>query len=134
MPRNIRTTPPLLRALRGLEESSDLAQVRFAEVRERRHRRALVHAARALEVVDLEGDALLLRALGAQVRRAELRAADAEVGVAVEAARRGEEQGAGFGLGRQLLLLDPPRNRCLELGAEGFLGSRALVREHAHRE
>src|SRR4051794_5126567 len=105
MPRNIRTTPPLLRALGGLEESGDLAQVRFAEVRERRHRRALVHAARALEVVDLEGDALLLRALGAQIRRAELRAADAEVGVAVEAARRGEEQGAGFGLGRQLLLL-----------------------------
>src|SRR5436190_24076648 len=117
MPRNIRTTPPLLRALGGLEESSDLAQVRFAEVRERRHRRALVHAARALEVVDLEGDPLLLGALGAQVRRTQLRAADAEVRVAVEAARRCEEQGALLSLRRQLLLLDPPGNRCFELGA-----------------
>src|SRR5436189_2948689 len=107
MPRNIRTTPPLLRALGGLEEGGDLAQVRVAEppgAPERRHRRALVHAARALEVGDLEGDPLVLRTLGTQVRRTQLRAADAEICVAVEAARAGEEQGAGLRLGRQLLL------------------------------
>src|SRR5213595_500384 len=131
MPRNIRTTPPLLRALGGLEEGGDLAQVRWRSALrwiskrcERRHRRARVHAARALEMGDLKRDPLVLRAFGAQVRRTQLGAADAEVGVAVEAARAGEEQGARLCLGRQLLLLDPPRNRCLELGAEGLLGSR----------
>src|SRR6266536_2284572 len=81
MPRKIRTKRTLLRAFGGLEEGGELAQVGFAKRREHRHRRALVDAARALEVRDLEGDPLVLRALGAQVGGAELRAADAEVRV-----------------------------------------------------
>ena len=46
---------------------------------------------RVLEVGDLEGDAPVLRALGAQVRRARETAARAEIAVAVEAADLGED-------------------------------------------
>ena len=67
--KSTRATSYLLRALGGFEERRRAA-VRFvlAEPGERRHRRARVHARRALEVGDLEGDALVLRALGGQVR------------------------------------------------------------------
>ena len=64
------------------------------ERRERRHRRAGRLAARVLEVVDLPLDASALRAFGRQVGRAEVLAARAEVDVAVEAARLGEQRRA----------------------------------------
>src|SRR5581483_9511922 len=91
MPRETRTRLRLLPALRRLEEGGELAQVVLAEGRERRHRRPRVDTARALEMVDLELDALVLRALGGQVGRAEVRRAGAEVGVAVEAAHLRED-------------------------------------------
>ena len=56
--------------------------------------RAAVHAGRALQVRDLEGDALVLRALGGELRRAEVVPAVAQVRVAVQAARDREELGA----------------------------------------
>src|SRR5205085_4155605 len=105
----------------------ELAQVRCAEIGEGRHRRALVHAARALEMGDLEGDALVLRSLGAQVRRAELRTAGAEVLVAVEAAGGREEIRSGNSVRRQVLLLHPSGYRSAQRGAERFLRGGALV-------
>ena len=62
----------LLRALGGFEERRELFQAGVAEPGERRHRRARVDARRAFEVRDLERDALVLRALGGQIRRARL--------------------------------------------------------------
>src|SRR4051812_16487417 len=134
MPRKTRTLESLLRALGGLEENREPAQVVLAEVREGRHRRAVVDAAWALEMRDLERDALVLRPLGAQVRRAELRAAGVEISVAVETPGGREQQGSGDGLLRQLLLLHPAGYRGFQLGAERFLRRRALVREDAHGE
>src|SRR6185369_9880369 len=132
MPR--KTRKALFCPLGGLEENRQLAQVCVAEVGEGRHRGALVDAAWALEMRDLEGDALVLRTLGGQVGRAEQRAADAVVGVAVEAAGGRKELGAGYGLWRKLLGLDPVRHVGQELGAERLLRRGALVRQHAHRE
>src|SRR5438128_4229667 len=74
----------LLAALRGLEEGGERLQVLRALVREGRHRAARIDARRALQMRDLEGDALVLRALGRQVRRAEEVAPRAEVGMAVQ--------------------------------------------------
>src|SRR3982751_3219947 len=81
----------LLRALGGFEERRDLFQTIVSEACERRHRRAGVDARRALEVRDLEGDALVLRAFGGQLGGAEVGAAVAVVGVTIEAARNGEQ-------------------------------------------
>src|SRR5206468_3630872 len=99
--------PVLLGTLRGLEEGRELGQLLVAEGGEARHRRARVDAARALQVVDLELDSLVLGALGAQVGRAEVRAPGAEVGVAAHTPRLGEELGAGDrgGVVREALLL-----------------------------
>src|SRR5205823_14513284 len=117
----------LLGPFGGLEENRELAQVCVAEGREGRHRRAFVDAAGALEMCNLEGDAFVLRPLGTQVRCSELRAADTEVGVAVEAAGGREELGAGNRLRRQLLRLHPIRNVRQELGPERLLRRGALV-------
>src|SRR6476646_11577957 len=120
MPRKTRMAPTLLGTLGGLEEDGELVQVVVAEIGERRHRRARVDAARTLEVVDLELDALVLGALGGEVRRAEVRAAGAEVGVAVRTARLGEQVGAREGLlvVLEALLLCPARDRCLHLARD----------------
>src|SRR5437763_1522299 len=126
----------LLAALRGLEEGGERLQVRRPLVRERRHRAARLDARRALQVGDLEGDALVLRALVAEVGRTEVVAADAEVGVAVEAADDGEELGTAHRLGvaREMLLLRPGRHVGEVLGAERLLRGRATVGEHPHRD
>src|ERR671935_1608293 len=120
MPRKMRTEDSMLGPFRGLEERCELLQVRLAERSEDRHRRALVDAARALQVRDLECDPLSLRALGAQVRRTELRAADAEIGVAGRAAGLGEEPRTGHGrlVAREALLLRPARHRGEHLAGE----------------
>src|SRR6478735_7616883 len=109
-------------------------QVGVAEGRKGRHRRALVDAARAFEMCDLELDALVLRTFRRQIRRTQLRTAGAEVGVAVEAAGGREELRPRDGLRRQLLLLHPAWNSSLQLGAKGFLRRCSLVGEDAHRE
>src|SRR5438094_9399509 len=90
MPRKI-LTALLLLALGRLEEDREQLQVRVTEVGKRRHRRARVHAARALEVVDLELLALALRPLGREVARPEGRRAAADVRVAGLAARGRQE-------------------------------------------
>src|SRR5262245_32907888 len=73
--------PPLwlAGALGGFEEDGEPVQVVLAEVLEARHRRAWIDAARALEVVYLELDALVLGALRGQVRRAQVGGAGALV-------------------------------------------------------
>src|ERR671931_500711 len=126
----------LLRALGTLEERRELLETCVTKSAERRHRRARVHARRALQVRDLEGDALVLRALRSEFGRAWEPAAGAEVGVAVETARDREEVRPGDGLLvlREALLLRPRRHEGLQLRAERLLGSGALVREHAHRD
>src|SRR6266498_3618578 len=92
MPRKTCTrVSSLFGALRGLEEDGELSQVGVAELSEARHLRARVDAARALEVVDLERDPLVLRALLREVGRAEVRRAGPEIGVAVGAACLGEQ-------------------------------------------
>src|SRR5437762_14101423 len=120
----------LLRALGTLEERGELLETRGTKSPERRHRRARVDARRALQVRDLEREALVLRTLGRQVRRAREPTARAEVRVAVEAARDGEEVRARDRrrVVREALLLRPRRNQRLELGAKRFLCRRALVR------
>src|SRR3954452_24961711 len=95
MPRKTRTRADLLRSLRRLEEGGEMRQVLVPELRERGHRRARVDAARALEVGDLELLALVLRALGGEVGRTEVRRAGAVVGVTREAAGLREERRAG---------------------------------------
>src|SRR5437868_8806365 len=102
----------LLAALRSLEEGGERLQVLRALVRELRHRAARIDARRALQVGDLEGDALVLRPLGAEVGRTEVVAADAEVGMAVQAADDREELGAAhrLGIAREVLLLHPGRD------------------------
>src|SRR2546430_13729766 len=132
MPR--KTRKALFWPFGGLEENRELAQVCLTEVREGRHRRALVHTAWAFEVRDLEGDALVLRPFRTQVRRAELGAAGAVVGVAVEAAGGSEQLGAGDRLRRQILRLHPVRNVRQELRPKRLLRSGALVGENTHRE
>src|SRR5256886_13785278 len=132
MPR--KTRKALFWPFGGLEENRELAQVCLTEVREGRHRRPLVHTAWAFEVRDLEGDALVLRPFRTQVRRAELGAAGAVVGVAVEAAGGREQLRAGKRRRRQLLRLHPVRNVRQELGAERLFRGCALVGEDAHRE
>ena len=77
---------PLLAALRRLEEDGQRLQVLGALAVEARHRAPRIDASRAFQVRDLECDALVLRALVAQVGRAEVVTPDAEVGVAVETA------------------------------------------------
>src|SRR5256886_2784853 len=134
MPRKMRKAPPLFWPFGGLEENRELAQVCLAEVREGRHRRALVHTAWAFEVRDLEGDALVLRPFRTQVRRAELGAAGAVVGVAVEAAGGSEQLGAGDRLRRQILRLHPVRKVPPEPRPQRLLRSGALVGENTHRE
>src|SRR6266699_2170109 len=114
MPRKMRKA--LFWPFGGLEENRELAQVCLAEVR------------------DLEGDTLVLRPLRTQVRRAELGAAGAVVGVAVEAAGGSEQLGAGDRLRRQILRLHPVRNVRQELRPKRLLRSGALVGENAHRE
>src|SRR6266581_4378992 len=112
MPR--KTRKALFWPFGGLEENRELAQVCLTEVREGRHRRALVHTAWAFEVRDLEGGAL--------------------VGVAVEAAGGSEQLGAGDRLRRQILRLHPVRNVRQELRPKRLLRSGALIGENAHRE
>src|SRR5581483_5941459 len=99
--------------------------------RERRHGRSLVDARRALEVVDLELDALVLRTFRRELGRAEVLAAVAEVRVAVEAAGDREQLRAGDRLRvpGEALLLRPCRHVPDELRAERLLRRRALVRE-----
>src|SRR3954465_2723572 len=135
IPRKTRTTA-LLRTLGRLEEDRELVQVLVAERREGRHRRPGIDAARALEVVDLELDALVLRSLLGEVWRAEVRGAGAEVAVARHAARLREQLRAGHGLlvALEALLLRPARDRREHLGRDRLLRGRALVGEDAHRE
>src|SRR3954469_3191330 len=141
MPRNTRICAKTTRALLGgalgrLEECRELREAVVAEVRERRHRRAGVLARRALEVLDLEVDPLVLRAFRSEIGRAEVRAAVAEVGVAVQTARDREQLRPGDRLlvPREALLLRPRRHMPDQLGAESLLRGRALVREDAHRD
>src|SRR5213080_2370108 len=103
---------PLLAALRCLEEDGQRLQVLRALVVEPRHRAARIDAGWAFQVRDLEGDALVLRAFVAQIGGAEIVAADAEVGVAVEAADDGEELGSPhrLGIAGEVLLLRPTGN------------------------
>src|SRR5579885_426941 len=126
----------LFAALGGLEEGGELLQVILAQAGEARHRAAAVHAGRALEVRDLEGDALVLRALRGEVRRAEVVAAGPVVGVAVEAAGDREEPGARDRgrIVRKALRLRAARHLREQLAAERLLRGRALVGEHAHRD
>src|SRR2546429_3313896 len=131
MPR--KTRKALFWPFGGLEENRELAQVCLTEVREGRHRRALVHTAWAFEVRDLEGDALVLRPFRTQVRRAELGAAGAVVGVAVEAAGGREQLRAGKRRRRPLLRLHPVRNVRQELRPTRFLRSGPLVVGDTHR-
>src|SRR5439155_171086 len=123
----------LLLALRGLEEGRQLPEPPVPERGEFRHRRARHDARRALQVVDLERDAEVSGADRRQVRRAEVRRAGAEVGVARRAAGLGEEPGARLRLLRQLLLLDPVGHVGDHLGGECLLGGRALPRQYGHR-
>src|SRR5947199_3441532 len=95
----------LLRALGRLEEGCELPEIVRAEVLEARHRRAGVDAGRALEVVDLELDPLLLRAFVRQVRSARKAAARPQIAMAVQTADLGEDlrarnrvRGEGFPL------------------------------------
>src|SRR5689334_11447175 len=73
-----------LGALRCLEERGQGVKVLLTLVGKRGHRAAFVDARGAAKVGDLERDALVLRALGAQVRRTQVVGAGAEIGVAVE--------------------------------------------------
>src|SRR6478736_8685841 len=85
---------------------------------------------------DLERDALVLRAVGGQLRGAEVLPTGTEVHVAVEATRDREELRA-LDSGRvvlEALLLRPGRHLRLQLRAERLLRGRTLVREDAHRE
>src|SRR5689334_1469116 len=129
MPRKTRkrTGRPSLRALRRLEEDREIVQVLVAETREGRHRRARVHARRALEVPDLEVDAELLRPDRREVRSAGEAAARVDVRVAVEAARLGEEACPWHGALREVLLLHPLGHGTQRLRAERLLRRRALV-------
>src|SRR3954470_3809479 len=108
MPRKTRTRSDLpgLRSLGRLEERGELRQVLVPETCKGGHGRARVHAARTLEVGDLELRALVLRALCRQVGRAQVGRAGAEVGVAGHAARLREERRA---LHRLLVVLEPLR-------------------------
>src|SRR6185437_13260422 len=123
-------------ALGGFEEDRELAQVVLSEPRERRHRAARVHARGTLQVRDLEGDAEVLRADVREHRGAEVVAAVGLVGVAVQAARLGEQLAAGERVlvVREALILRPGRDVADDLAAEGLLRRRALVREDAHRD
>src|ERR687887_320697 len=104
MPRKMRTSAA---PLRRLEEDRDPSKIALAEGRERRHGRAFDHAARTLEVGDLEGDAPAFPSLRREIRCAELHAAGVKIGVAVETPRSREERRARNRLRRQLLGLDP---------------------------
>src|ERR1044072_335830 len=126
----------LFPALGTLEERRELLETCVTKSAERRHRRARVDARGALQVRDLERNALVLRAFGRQVRRAGETAAGAFVGMAVEATRDGEEIRARDRrlVVREALLLGPRRHKRLQLRAERLLRRRTLVREHAHRD
>src|SRR5438132_13855791 len=131
MPRKTRTRAlPLLPALRGLEERRQLRQVRLPEVLEARHRRAGVDARGASEVVDLELDPLVLRALRREVGSAREAAARPEVAVAVQAAHLRENLRAGDG-GRvpcEPLLLRPRAHLGHGLAPERLLRDGTLPR------
>src|SRR5207237_1750806 len=118
----------LLRSLGRFEEVRERGQVLVAETRERRHRRTGVDAARALQVGDLELDALVLRALRREVRRAEVRGARAEIGVAGQAACLREQRRAGLGelVPCEALLLRPLRHLRDDLARERLPRGRAL--------
>src|SRR5262249_20621832 len=102
----------LLAALRRLQEGGQGSEVLRPLAGEGRHRTARIHARWALQVLDLEGDALVLRALCTEVGRAEVVAPDAEVGVAVETADDREELRSldGHGVVGEALLLCPRRH------------------------
>src|SRR5436190_15244955 len=96
----------LLAALRRLQEGRQGAEVLRPLAGEGGHRAARVDARRALEVRDLEGNPLVLRAFIGQIGRTEVVAADTFVGVAVQAADHREELRPGHRLRvvRELLL------------------------------
>src|ERR671930_819513 len=102
----------LLRALGTLEERRELLEACVTKSAEGRHRRTGVDTRRALQVRNLERDALVLRALRSQFGRTWEPAAGAEVGVAVETARDREEVRPGDRLLvlREPLLLRPRRD------------------------
>ncbi len=116
----------LLRSLRGVEEGCELGEVLDPLAGEARHRASLVHARGALQVRDLEGDPLVLRPFGREVGRTEVVVALTEVGVAVEAADRGEEPCASDRdrVVLEALLLRPARDELDQLRAERLLGDR----------
>src|SRR5216684_2512625 len=123
MPRKTRTARsggPLLRPLRRLEEDGELVERIRPERLERRHRRARVHARRALEVAHLEVDTEVLRADVRQVGRAQVRRAGAEVGMARRAAGLGEQVCAldRLRVAGEALLLRPARDCALDLAGE----------------
>src|SRR6185503_21013502 len=77
--------------LRLLEEGGELVVLLVREAREGRHRRTGGHAARALEMVDLELLPAAFGALGGEVGRPEVRRARAEVRVAAQTTRQSED-------------------------------------------
>src|SRR5262249_13982447 len=88
------------------------------------------------QVLDLEGDPLVLRALRTEVGRTEIVTADAEVGVTIETADDREELRPldGHRVVRETLLLRPRRHVRQVLHSERLLRGRALVGEYAHRD
>src|SRR4051794_3074946 len=88
-----------LGALRVFEEGGELVVLIVCEVREGRHGRTGVHAARALEVAYLELLPPALCALGGEVGRTEVRATCAEIGVAAHAACEREDLGSLLAVG-----------------------------------
>src|SRR5262249_17986860 len=102
----------LLAALRRLQEGGQGSEVLRPLTGKRRHRAARIHARGALQVLDLEGDPLVLRALCTEVGRTEVVTAHAEVGVTVETTDDRKELRAldGHRVVRETLLLRPRRH------------------------
>src|SRR5215813_8091304 len=102
----------LLAALGGLQERGQGGEVLRPLAGEGRHRAARIDARRTLQVLDLEGDPLVLRALCTEVGRTEVVTTDAEVGVTIETADDREELRPldGHRVVRETLLLRPRRH------------------------
>src|SRR5579871_6285727 len=124
----------LLRALRSFEERREFGEVLGPLRCEARHRAARVDARRALQVRDLEEDPVVLRALGREVRSAQVVVPGAEVGVAVQAPDLGEQPRPRDGdrVVLEALLLRPRRDVLQLLRAESLLRDRAAVGEDCH--
>src|SRR3954454_5621904 len=122
----------LVRALGGFEEQRELAQAVGTERGERRHRRALIDARRALQVVDLELDTQVSRADVGQVRRTEVLPSRAVVRVAGRTTRCREQLHPRLRVGGKVLVPDPARDVRLDLRRECLFRRRTLPRQHTH--